>query len=72
MLVVPAVNAVTKPVLDTVATAVFEDTQGLEAAGDTLALKLTTDPTQIEEEPVITGKLFTVTVIDFTHPLLSV
>jgi hypothetical protein len=29
MFVVPAVNAVTKPVLDTVATAVLEDTHGV-------------------------------------------
>lgn len=42
------------------------------ADGFVVALKLTFDPTQIDDDPLITGNGFTITVLVLTQPLLFV
>ena len=62
IIVVPAVNAVTSPVFETVATAVFEETHGFIAAGDTEPVNCEVPFTQADNVPVIVGNSFTVNV----------
>ena len=60
MIADPAATPVTKPVLDTVATVVFEDTHGLTAAGDAEPVNCVVDPAHTLSVPVIVGSEFTV------------
>ena len=53
---------VTTPVLETVATAVFEEVQGVVACAVAEPLKVDVFPTQATSVPVIVGKGFTVNV----------
>ena len=48
----PAATPTTAPKLLTVATLVFDDDHGVLVAGFVVALKLTFDPTQIDDDPV--------------------
>ena len=68
----PAATPTTAPKLLTVATLVFDDDHGVLVAGFVVALKLTFDPTQIDDDPVITGNGFTITVTFFAQPLVFV
>ena len=72
MVDVPAATPTTAPELLTVATLVFDDDHGVLVAGFVVALKLTFDPTQIDDDPVITGNGFTITVTFLTQPLVFV
>lgn len=65
---VPPVSPVTKPVDDTVATAVFDDVHGLDAAGVPEPVSCVVVPTQALSVPVIVGNGFTVTVAVAVHP----
>ena len=56
----------------TVATVVFDDVHAVVEDGFVVALKLTFDPTQIDDDPLITGNGFTITVLVLTQPLLFV
>jgi hypothetical protein len=69
---VPAATPVTTPVLETVATPVLEDTQGLEAAAVPEPVKVVVKPTQADNVPVIVGVGLTVTVAVMIQPLLLV
>jgi hypothetical protein len=51
---------------------VFEDNQGVVVDGLVDPVKLTFEPTQIDEEPVIIGNGLTIKFAVLTHPLLSV
>lgn len=55
MIIEPLATPVTTPRLDTVATAVLEDNQALEAAAVPLPVRVRVLPTQSEEFPVIVG-----------------
>ena len=67
----PAATPVTNPELSTVATAVFDDVQGLVVAGVPLPLRFNVEPTHIELVfGVIVGKGFTVNKTELSHPLL--
>ena len=68
----PAATPTTAPELLTVATPVFDDDHGVIVDGFVVALKLTFDPTQIDDDPVMIGNGFTVTVVVLAHPLLFV
>jgi hypothetical protein len=61
---VPLLTPVTKPVLDTVATAVFEDAQGVVASGVPDPVKREVLEVQINRFPVIVGKGSGVTVLN--------
>jgi hypothetical protein len=63
---------ITAPTLVTVATPVFEDDHGVVVDGFVVALKPTFDPTQIDDDPVITGNGFTITVTFLAQPLVFV
>jgi hypothetical protein len=69
---VPAATPTTAPEPLTVATFVFEEDHGVVVNGFVVALKLTFDPTQIEDDPVITGNGFTITVTFLIQPLVFV
>ncbi len=62
---VPALTAVTIPVLVTVATLVVAETQGFVVAAVALPVKVRVLPTHIAELPVIVGSGLTVTVTPF-------
>ena len=72
MVEVPAATPVTTPVEDTVATAVFEETQGFTAAAVAEPVSVVVKPTQADRVPVMVGLAFTVTVAVLTHPLVLV
>jgi hypothetical protein len=59
---VPDDSPVTEPLLLIVATEVFDDDHGVVVDGFVVAVKLTTEPTHIDEAPVILGNGLTVTV----------
>ena len=61
-MVVPALTPVTNPVLLIVATKGFDETQGVIAAGEPIALNCVVNPGQTFKVPVIVGNAFTVTV----------
>ena len=61
-MVVPALTPVTKPVFDTVATPVLDDTHGLTAAATPEPVNWVVEPTQTLNVPVMVGNAFTVTV----------
>ena len=69
---VPAVNAVTKPELDTVATVVLEDVHAFEVAGVAVPVSCDADPKHAFRLPVIAGSGFTLNVVLTEHPLLLV
>ena len=62
MVVVPAATPVTKPVEETVATEVFEDTHGLDEAGVPDPVNCVVEVPHTLSVPVIVGTTFTVTV----------
>jgi len=70
--VLPAATPTTPPELLTVAIPVFDDDHGVVVDGFVVALKLTFDPTQIDDDPVITGNGFTITVTFLAQPLVFV
>ena len=65
---VPADTPVTTPVEETVATAVLEETQGLEAAAVPEPVKAVVKPTQAVNVPVMVGVGLTVTVAVMIQP----
>ena len=69
-MVVPADRAVTTPVLDTVATAVFYEVQGVVGCGVPAPVKVEVKPAQATVVPVIVGNTKTVKVPDMIQPLL--
>jgi hypothetical protein len=72
MIEVPALTAVTTPVLLIVATPVLAETQGLLVAAVALPVSVKLLPTQIAALPVIVGSGLTVTVMGIlgpSHPL---
>ena len=69
---VPDETPVTKPVLLTVATAVFEDTHGVTAAAVAEAVNCVVPFTHAVNVPVIVGKALIVTVAVVIQPLLFV
>ena len=69
---VPAATPVTKPVLDTPATAELDDTHGLTVAAVGEPVNCVVDPAHIINVPVMVGNAFTVTVAVITQPLLLV
>jgi len=72
MVDVPADTPVTTPVEDTVATAVLEETQGLDAAAVAEPVSVVVNPTQTDNVPVIVGRALIVTVAVAIHPELFV
>ena len=60
MVTVPALIPVTIPALETVATAVFDEVQGVVACGLAEPVKVDVLPTQATKVPVIVGSSFTV------------
>ena len=72
MVVVPGFNAVTTPALFTVATVVFEEVQGVVAAGVPEPVRVIVAPSQTAVGPVIVGRALTVIVTVAVHPLLLV
>jgi hypothetical protein len=62
MTAVPAATPLTSPVFDTVATDVFEDTHGFEAAGVAEPVSCVVDPAHTLNVPVMVGSALTVTV----------
>ena len=72
MVLVPAVIAVTSPVLEIVATAVFEDAQALEAAAVPLPVSCKVLLAQRVTPPEIVGLANTVTGSTTAHPLVLV
>ena len=62
MVTVPALIPVTTPVLETVATAVFEDVQGVVAFAVAEPVNVDVEPIQAFRVPPIVGKGFTVNV----------
>lgn len=62
MVLVPGFTPVTKPVEETVATVVFEEVQGLAAAGVPEPVNCVADPAQTVKVPPIVGVGFTVMV----------
>jgi hypothetical protein len=72
MVLVPAVMAVTSPVLEIVATAVFEDAHALAAAAVPLPVSCKVLLTQRDTPPEIVGLANTVTGNTTAHPLVLV
>ena len=72
MVDVPAVSPVTNPVVLTVATAVFEDNQGLIAAAVPLPVNWVVVPGQADNVPDMVGNALMVTTAVFAHPLVLV
>ena len=72
MLAVPAATPVTKPVFETVATDVFEETHALVVAAVPDPVNWEVPPTHNEVVPVTVGLVLTVTVEIAEHPLLLV
>ena len=70
-MVVPAEIPVTRPVLETVATAVLELAQGVIAV-EVTADNCVVEPTHVVVVPSIEYTLYTATRLDFVHPLMSV
>jgi hypothetical protein len=69
MVVVPATLPVTTPELLTVATVVFEETQGLDAAAVPEPVRLIVPPTHTAPGPVMVGNGLTMTLTDeVVHP----
>ncbi len=62
----------TTPALFTVATPVFDEVQGLAAAGVPDPVNVIVDPSQTAVGPVIVGCALTVIVTVLLHPLLFV
>ncbi len=67
-MVVPAVTAVTNPVLLIVATEVVEEVQGVVVAGVPVPVSCVVSPAHTVKVPVITGRAFTVTTTVFSQP----
>ena len=65
---VPTATPVTTPVLFTVATAVFEETQGFVADGAADPLSTVVEAIQTSKVPVMVGSAFTVTVAVMLQP----
>ena len=65
---VPAVKAVTTPVLDTVATAVFEDAHGVDGCAVADPVKVAVVPTHALMVPLIVGNALTVKVAVVVQP----
>jgi hypothetical protein len=61
---VPAETPVTTPAVDTVATAVFDEVQGLVIAADPEPVRVVVAPTQAERVPDIVGFGFIVTIAE--------
>jgi hypothetical protein len=72
MIVLPGFTAVTNPPLFTVATDVFDEVQGLLAAGVPEPVSVVVELSQIVVGPVIVGWALTVTVTELEQPLLLV
>jgi len=68
MIVVPTDTVVTTPVLDTVATAVFEDVHGVVANGVPEPVKVELLPIHAFNVPLIVGSAFTVKLAVMTQP----
>ncbi|MNX85416.1 hypothetical protein D3C86_1172520 [compost metagenome] len=68
MVAVPAEIPVTNPVLETVATAGFEEVHGFVAAGIPVALNCVVAPTQAFKVPEMVGVPSTFKVIVLEHP----
>ncbi len=68
----PGLTPVTTPALFTVATPVFDEVQGLAAAGVPDPVNVIVDPSQTAVGPVIVGCALTVIVTVLLHPLLFV
>jgi hypothetical protein len=62
IVVVPAVNAVTSPVFETVATVVLEEIHGFVVAGDAEPVNCEVPFTQADNVPVMVGSALTVKV----------
>jgi hypothetical protein len=62
MVAVPGANAVTKPVDDTDATAVFDEIHGFVAAAVAVPINCDVALTHADNDPVIIGNAFTVNV----------
>ena len=62
IVVVPAVNAVTSPVFETVATVVFDETHGFVVAGEADPVSCEVAFTHADSVPVIVGSALTVNV----------
>jgi hypothetical protein len=69
---VPADTLVTNPVALTVATPVFADTHGFDAAAVPDPVSWVVEPIHILNVPVIVGSAFTVTEVVILQPLLLV
>ena len=69
---VPAVKAVTTPVLDTVATAVLDEVHGVVASGVADPVKLEVDPAHALMVPVMLGNGLTVKLPVTIQPLLFI
>ena len=67
-MVLPAETPVTTPKLEIVATAVFKEIQGLEAAGLAVPVSVIFPPTQTVLFPLIVGLELTITVAVLVHP----
>ena len=72
MVDVPAAIPVTNPVLEIVATTVFEEIHGFTAAAVAVPDNCDVNPTHALNVPLITGIVFTVNVAVTKHPLLFV
>ena len=70
IVVVPADTPVTTPVLETVATPVLDDAQGVVASGVAEPVSVELWPTQATNVPVIVGKAFTVNVAVCVQPFV--
>lgn len=68
----PGAIPVTTPVALTVATAVFDEAQGLVAAGVPEPVRVMVAPSQRVVGPVMVGRAVTVMVVVAEHPLLLV
>ena len=69
MVVVPAETLVTNPVPFMVATAVFDETHALAAAGVAEPVNCVCKPVQTANVPVMVGKALTLISAVITHPL---
>lgn len=72
MTVLPVAIAVTTPALETVATAVLDEVQGLTAAGVPEPLSVMVEPIHKAGGPEMVGLGLTVMVVVFEHPALLV
>lgn len=72
IVVVPLERADTKPVLETVATAVLDEIHGLMTAAVPVPFNCDAEPTQALNVPLMEGKGFTEKVAVITQPLLLV